>query len=68
MDTKRLLAVVLSVLCIAGALGFAKEQGTRGRTSGAVLEKTTGSPVYTYLNINNISTVLRDNGTADIDL
>jgi len=67
MNTKRYIAAVLGILLIAGAHGFAKEKRTQGRASGAVLEKTTGTPVYTYLNINNISTVLRDNGTADID-
>ncbi len=30
--------------------------------------KVTGEPVVTYININNISTVLRSNGTADINV
>jgi hypothetical protein len=67
MNTIRCFAAVLCILLMVGAEGFAKEKGTQGRASGAALGKTDGSPVYTYMNINNISTVLRDNGTADID-
>lgn len=67
MNATRCIVAVLSVLLLTGADGFAKEKGTQARTSGASLQKTTGTPVYTYMNINNISTVLRDNGTADID-
>lgn len=32
------------------------------------VQKTTGTPVVTYFDINNISTVLRNNGIADIDV
>jgi len=57
-----LLATVLMVV----AVGLARDEGKSagGRNP---LHKPAGSPVYTYLNINNISTVYRNDGTADID-
>jgi hypothetical protein len=42
-----------------------KEKAGTSPTPG--LDKVTGTPVFSWMNINNISTVLRNNGTADIN-
>jgi hypothetical protein len=61
------LTIIMSGLLAFGAAGA--ERGRNGAgTKGTGLQKTTGSPSYTWLNINKISTVLRNNGTADIDV
>ena len=60
------ILLLLCALPLAGAGGADKTRsGDRGQ--GATLSRTTGSPAYTWLNINQISTVLRNNGIADID-
>src|SRR5689334_6201947 len=53
-----LVLTALIALPALGADGVPKERKLR---------KVTGAPVYTYLDINNLSTVLRNDGTADID-
>jgi hypothetical protein len=60
------LSIIVLMLLLAGANLSAGEKGQRA-PGKAQLSKTTGSPVYTYLNINNISTVYRNDGTSDID-
>ncbi len=60
------VSMLLTTLLVIVAVGLARDGGKNsGGQNG--LQKTAGSPVYTYLNINNISTVLRNDGTADID-
>ncbi len=58
--------ILLTIVCLAVALGVAGERRA-GTAQSRQLMKPDGSPVYTYLNINNVSTVLRNDGTADID-
>jgi hypothetical protein len=65
---KRWIVAVLSVALVTGTQAPAKEIKAQQRGSAAALEKVMGTPVYTWININKISTVLRDNGTADIDV
>ncbi len=67
MNATRYIAAVLSALLLVSANGFARVKEGQAGNAGESLRKTNGAPVYTYMNINNISTVLRDNGTADID-
>ena len=61
------LVIILLMLLLTGALASARDDGRRPADPSR-LAKTTGSPVYTYMNINNISTVYRNDGTSDIDV
>ncbi len=38
------------------------------KPDGKNTHKTTGDPIYAYLNLNNISTVFRNNGISDWDI
>src|SRR5205814_1980096 len=38
-----------------------------GRKVDRTIRQTAGSPNYTFMDINNASTVFRNNGTSDID-
>jgi hypothetical protein len=38
------------------------------KPGGKITYKTTGYPSFTYLNLNNISTVFRNNGISDLDI
>ena len=62
----RTARAALCLLALGLTLG-AKEKGDN-RSGGTPARKTTGNPVVTFLNINNISTPLRSNGTADINV
>ncbi|HEX9006639.1 MAG TPA: hypothetical protein VF889_05060 [Bacteroidota bacterium] len=59
-----------TVLLAASAVVATAAGADRGRLAGAPSPtmKTTGTPVVTFLDINNISTPLRSNGTADINV
>ena len=60
--------VLLSTVAMTTAVSAeSKKNGGKGKDS-PVPSKVTGEPVVTYININNISTVLRSNGTADINV
>jgi hypothetical protein len=61
------LVIILFMLVLTGAMASARDDG-RHPADQSRLAKTTGSPVYTYMNINNISTVYRNDGTSDIDV
>jgi hypothetical protein len=61
---KECAVTLLALLLVGSPDGFA---GAKTTNTPSRLRKTTGTPVYTYININNISTVLRNDGTADID-
>lgn len=56
--------VILSVLMLGLSFGAEKNPNPKGGQPNAVL----GTPVNTYLNINNISTVFWNNGYSDIDI
>ncbi len=58
-----LIALFLGVVLLVPAL-----HAEGDKSKGKALSKTVGSPIRTYLNINNISTVLKNDGTADIDV
>jgi hypothetical protein len=60
------LSIIVLVLLLAGGMVSASDNGQRA-PGNAQLSKTTGAPVYTFMNINNISTVYRNDGTSDID-
>jgi hypothetical protein len=70
MKSRRSLFVfVLCAVLAIGTEGADRTKNAGGKQgAGAGLSRTTGSPAYTWLNINQISTVLRNNGTADIDI
>jgi len=53
----------LCLLLATATLGAKEKNGTRSPASA----KTTGSPVVTFMDINNISTPIRNNGIADIN-
>jgi hypothetical protein len=66
MSKRSMCALILVSLAVLQT-GFGKEKDGKGATTSRGPQKTTGTPVFTYMNINNISTVLRNNGTADIN-
>jgi hypothetical protein len=55
---------LLVALIVAPGFGAAKSGGKGPQT----VSKTAGQPIRTWYNINNISTVLKNEGTADIDV
>jgi hypothetical protein len=55
-------ALIILVFCLTLPLSGADKTG-----SNRNIQKVTGSPAYTYMDINNISTIFRDNGISDID-
>ncbi len=57
---------ILSVMLASGSPAAEKAKKAGG-SGGAGLLRATGSPAYTWMNINQISTVLRNSGIADID-
>ena len=67
MNNRILHFILVLLLCLVfvapAALSAEKEQ-----KSGNGVAKVTGTPTKTYLNINNISTVLGNDGDADIDI
>ena len=66
MNRSTLTTLIVAAACLLAATsGLAGVK--RGSPAPVGAAKTTGTPVYTYMNVNNISTVLRDNGTADIN-
>ncbi len=60
------VTILCASLLLVVAIGSARDDG-RSASGRKQLHKPAGSPVYTFLNINNISTVYRNDGTADID-
>jgi hypothetical protein len=60
-------SITLSLLALVLARTPDVLAGAKTPAGPARMAKTAGTPVYTYININNISTVLRNDGTADID-
>ncbi|HTY59622.1 MAG TPA: hypothetical protein VMF59_12445, partial [Bacteroidota bacterium] len=69
MTTHQLQRAGRGALCIL-ALGLtlgAREKGDN-QSGPRSVGKTTGNPVVTFLDINNISTPLRNNGTSDINV
>lgn len=68
---KRICIMLLAgIFCFIVALAPPARGGDpakKGAASGT-LDKTLGTPVYTWVNANRISTILRNNGTADIDV
>jgi hypothetical protein len=63
---RRIPAMTIVMLTTLLVFSSAAEDKNARRSGGA--QKVLGSPPATYLNINNISTVLRNEGTADIDM
>ena len=57
-------AVLVLVLIVAESTAH---EMTGGDASIKRLQSPSGTPAYTYMNINEISTVFRNDGTADID-
>ena len=58
-----------AALCIfALGLTLGAKEKEDNRAGGQTAAKTTGNPVVTFININNISTPLRNNGIADINV
>jgi len=60
---KILLAVLFSIAFLAGN-AFAEGDGSK---KGKTLNKPMGDPVRAYMNINLISTVIKNTGISDID-
>jgi hypothetical protein len=60
----KILISIAIMFMMAG--GLIAEEGKSKKGSG--LNKTTGVPVRAFLNINNISTVIKNEGTSDIDV
>lgn len=62
--------VLLSVLIMTAASGAELKKDEKNAVAGQspAISKVTGNPVVTFLNINNISTPLRSNGIADINV
>lgn len=61
-------SVLLSLLLLAAFVSpNAFAERPEGDKKGERVGKTTGSPVRTFLNINNISTVIKNDGISDID-
>ncbi len=58
--------ILLGIILIAGN-SFAEEKNKDKGTKNS-LRKTTGTPVRTFLNINNLSTVIKNDGISDIDV
>ncbi|MBI3579227.1 MAG: T9SS type A sorting domain-containing protein [Ignavibacteriales bacterium] len=58
------VAALLGALVLMPALHAEDKQAKQGQG----LRKTEGTPIRTYLNINNISTVFKNDGIADIDV
>lgn len=66
MSNRSILTLIL--VCLASLqTGIGKEKNGQGASTPRGPEKTAGTPVFTFMNINNISTVLRNNGIADIN-
>jgi hypothetical protein len=59
--------ITVSLLALLLIGGPNVDAGAKKAAAPARMAKVAGTPVYTYININNISTVLRNDGTADID-
>ncbi|HTK81543.1 MAG TPA: hypothetical protein VL633_04575 [Bacteroidota bacterium] len=57
----------LTVLTLFGILVLQADAADKRPGQPRSVSKINGSPVYTYFNINNLSTVLRNDGVADID-
>ncbi len=55
------------VLAMSLVLAAASSSGADRSPRSRIPLNANGTPVLTYLNINNLSTVLRNDGTADID-
>ena len=66
MYSKCLKFLLLLVLGIIVTIGNAQAEGNK-KESKNTLSKVQGSPVRTYLDINNLSTVLKNDGISDID-
>ncbi|MBD3409036.1 MAG: hypothetical protein GF419_02420, partial [Ignavibacteriales bacterium] len=61
-------SALLSLLLLAAFVSpNAYAERPEGGKKGERVSKTTGSPVRTFLNINNISTVIKNDGISDID-
>jgi hypothetical protein len=58
----------LTIVMLTTLLGFSSEAEDKNSRGSGGAQKVLGSPPATYLNINNISTVLRNEGTSDIDM
>ncbi len=66
MYSKCLKFLPLLILGIVVTIGNARAEGDKKESNNS-LSKVQGSPVRTYLDINNLSTVLKNDGISDID-
>ena len=62
---KILLEFLFCGVLISG-IAFAEGDGQNNRSNG--LNKISGQPIRAYMNINNISTVIKNDGISDINV
>ena len=62
--------IIAGLCCLMAAFTMDATSGERDKKAAPAgsLNMTLGTPVYTWINANRISTILRNNGTADIDV
>ena len=65
---KKNIFVKLVALMLCAVFAVPSLHAEADKKNRKAMPKTAGSPIRTYLNINNISTVLKNDGTADIDV
>lgn len=67
MKTKHLLYVMAILVSMAFLVSGVRAEGPKKGQQGLRSSASSPSPIRTYLNINNISTVLKNDGIADIN-
>lgn len=68
MNLKKLTFILSFLLLAALMFTSAHAEGDEKNKPNQQLNKVLGTPVRTYLNINNISTVIKNDGISDIDV
>jgi len=68
MNSNKVKFFFLILLGVLLSIGSIFPEGGEKNKSGNTINKITGTPIRAYMNINNISTVIKNDGISDIDV
>jgi len=68
MNSRTFKILLIFLLGVAFMIGSALAEGGDGGKKNKQLNKPDGSPIRAFMNINNVSTVIKNDGISDIDV
>ena len=68
MNSRTFKILLIFLFGAAFIIGSALAEGGDGGNKNKQLNKPDGSPIRQYMNINNVSTIIKNTGISDIDV